>query len=141
MGSLNLVHLFRFSLPLSAFGPIFLFLHLRDHKPTAPFTTVLHQTPRSSAMMVIQSLVVPNCRRSSATQSVHSFSFPPGPRFPAFSSSPDLTLLGNLWSPMRSSAPDHNNLLVPCRHLQRVYLTFTDSLRIQSWSQGRLKIK
>ena len=53
-----------------------------------------------------------NSRRSSATQSAHSFSYPPGPRFPAFSSSPDMTLLGNLWSPMRSSAPNHNNLLV-----------------------------
>ena len=33
---------------------------------------------------------MPNSRQSSATQSVHYFSFP---RFPAFSSSPDMTLL------------------------------------------------
>ena len=46
-----------------------------------PSRTVLHQTPRSSAA-VLQSLVMPNSRRSSATQSVHYFSFPPGPRFP-----------------------------------------------------------
>ena len=76
-----------------------------------PSRSVLYQTPGSSAA-VLQSPVMPNNRRSSATQSVHYFSFPPGPRFPVFFSSPDKTLLGNLWSPMRSSAPDHNNLLV-----------------------------
>ena len=56
-----------------------------------PSRTVLYQTPGLSAA-VLQSPVMPNSRRSSATQSVHSFSFPPGPRFPAFSSSPDMTL-------------------------------------------------
>ena len=75
-----------------------------------PSRTVLYQTTGSSAT-VLQS-PVPNSRRSSATQSVHYFSFPPDPRFPTFSSSPDVALLGNLWSPIRSSALDHNNLLV-----------------------------
>ena len=77
-----------------------------------PPRDALSQVPGSSAA-VLQSPVMPNSRRSSATQSVHYFSFSPGPRFPAFSSSPDMTLLGNLWFPMRrSGAPDHNNLLV-----------------------------
>ena len=76
-----------------------------------PPRTVLYQTPRSSEA-VLQSPVIPNSQRSSATRSVHSFSPPPGPRFPAFSSSPDMTLLGNLWSPMQSSAPAYSNLLV-----------------------------
>ena len=58
-----------------------------------PPCTVLYQTPGSSAA-VHQSPVMPNSRRSYATQSVHYFSFPPGPRFPAFSSSPGMTLLG-----------------------------------------------
>ena len=53
--------------------------------------TVLCQTPGSSAA-VLQSPVMPNTRRSSATQSVHYFSFPPDPRFPAFSSSPRIVL-------------------------------------------------
>ena len=79
-------------------------------QPLSP--TVLYQTPGSSAAAVLQFPVMPNSRRSSATQSVHSFSFLPGPRFPAFPSPPDMTLLGNLRSPMRSSAPNHNNLLV-----------------------------
>ena len=48
---------------------------------------------------------MPNIRRYSATQSVHSFSFLCGPRFYAFSSSPDVTLFGYLWSLMQSSAP------------------------------------
>ena len=74
--------------------------------------TVLYKTPGSSAA-VLQSPVIPNIRRSSAPQSVHCFSLPPGPRFFAPSSSPDVAPLGNLWSPMQSSAPDHNNLLVP----------------------------
>ena len=77
-----------------------------------PSLTVLHQAPGSSAA-VFQSLVMPNSRRFSATQSVHYFSFPPGLRFPAFSNSPDMTLLGNLRSLiMQRSGPDHNNLLV-----------------------------
>ena len=76
-----------------------------------PSRTVLYQAPGSSEAL-FQSLVMPNRRRFSATQPVHYFSFPLGPRFPASSNSPDMTLLGNLWSPMRSSAPDHNNLLV-----------------------------
>ena len=76
-----------------------------------PSCTVLYQTSGSSEV-VLKSPVMPSSRRSSGTQSVHYFSFPPGPRYPAFSCSPDTTLLGNLWSPMRSSAPAHNNLLV-----------------------------
>ena len=56
--------------------------------------------------------VKPKSRRSPATQSVHYFSFSPRPRFSAFSSSPDMMLFGNLWSPMRRSASDHDNLLV-----------------------------
>ena len=76
-----------------------------------PSCTVLYQAAGSSAA-VLQSPVMTNSQRSSATQSVHYFSSPPGPRSPAFSSSPDLTFLGSLWSPMRSSAPDHNNLLM-----------------------------
>ena len=76
-----------------------------------PSRSVLYQTPGSSAA-VLHSPIMPNSRRTAATLSVHYFSFPPGPRFPAFSSSPDMTLLGNLWSPMWSSAPDHSNLLV-----------------------------
>ena len=63
--------------------------------------TVLYQTPGSSAA-VLHSPVMPNSRRSSATQSVHYFSFPLGPRFPAFSNSPAMTLLGKIWSPMRA---------------------------------------
>ena len=42
--------------------------------------TVLYQTPGSSDV-VVQSPVMPNSRRSPATQSVHSISFPPGPHF------------------------------------------------------------
>ena len=48
--------------------------------------TMLYQAPGSS-VAVLQSPVIPNSRRSSATQSVHSFSFPPAhvfPRSPAF---------------------------------------------------------
>ena len=76
-----------------------------------PSLTVLYQTPGSKAA-VLQSLVMSNSRRSSATQCVNYFSSPPCSRFPAFSSSSDMTLLRNVWSPMQSSAPDHNNILV-----------------------------
>ena len=63
-------------------GRLFIFLHPRGHKPTAPFTyCAIYQTLGSSAA-VVQSPVMPNSRRSSATQSVHSLSFSPGPRFP-----------------------------------------------------------
>ena len=65
---------------------------------------VLYQTP-GLRTTVLQSPVMPNSRRSSATQSVRYFSFPHGPCFPAFSSSTDMTLLSNLWSPMRSNTP------------------------------------
>ena len=76
-----------------------------------PSHTVLCQASGSSAA-VLQSSVVPNIRRFSATQSVHFFYFPPSPRSSAFSRSCNMTLVGNLWSSMRSSAPDHNNVLV-----------------------------
>ena len=66
-----------------------------------PSRTVLYQTPRSSAA-VLQSPVMPNSRKSSATQSVSSFSFPPGPRFPTFSSSPDTTPCGH---PCKAAPP------------------------------------
>ena len=77
----------------------------------SPSRIVLYQAPGSSAA-VLQSTLMPNSRRSSAPQSVLYFSLPLGPHRPAFSSSPDMTLLGNMWSPMRTSAPDHNNFLV-----------------------------
>ena len=51
-----------------------------------PLRTVLYQSPGSSAA-VLQSPVMSNTRRSSATQCVHYFSFPLGPHFPAFFSS------------------------------------------------------
>ena len=76
-----------------------------------PSRTVLYQAPGSSAA-VLQSPVMTDSRRFSATQSVHYLSFPPDPRFPAFSSSPDMTILDNLLSPIRTRAPDRNNLLV-----------------------------
>ena len=81
-----------------------------------PSRIVLYQAPGSSAA-VFQSSVMPNSRRSSTTQSVHYFSFPPRPCFPAFSNSPDMTLLGNLWSPIRSSAP--TTATSPCAWLFR----------------------
>ena len=106
--NLNLVHFFRFSLPLPVFGHLFTHAAINLQPPSR---IVLHQTPESSAA-VLQYPVMTNSRRSSATQPVHSFTFLPGPRFPVFSSSPDMILLGNLWSPMQSSALDHNNLFV-----------------------------
>ena len=57
-----------------------------------PSHTVLYRTPGGSRAAVLQSPVMPNTPRSSATQSAHYFSLPLGPRFPAFSSSPDMTL-------------------------------------------------
>ena len=101
--NLNLIRLFRFYFPLPVFGRIFLFLPPRGYTPTAPVTyCVLYQAPGSRAA-VFQSPVMPNSRRSSATQSVYYFSFPPGPRFPVFSNFPDTAiLLGSLWSPMRA---------------------------------------
>ena len=78
------------------------FTHAAINLQTPPCTALYH-TPGSSAA-VLQSPVTPNSRRSSAAQSVQSFSSSSGPRFSAFSTSPDMTLSGNLWSPMRSSA-------------------------------------
>ena len=46
---------------------------------------------------------------------------PPGPRFPAFYSPRNVILLGNLWSPMRSSAPAPQ-ITPSCARLLR-YLT------------------
>ena len=84
----------------------FLFLHPRGHKPAAHFAYCAIPDPR------VKCGGTPDPRdarrqRSSATPSVHSFPCPSGSRFPAFSSSPDTTLL----APIRSSAPDRNNFL------------------------------
>ena len=76
-----------------------------------PSYTVLYRTPRSIAA-VLQFPVMSNIRRSSVRQSVHPFSLLPGPRRPAFSSSVDMALLDNVWSPMRNRVPDYNNFLV-----------------------------
>ena len=65
---------------------------------------VLYQAPEPSAV-VFQPPVIPNSRRSSATQSVHSFSFPLGPRFSVFSNSPDMTLFGNTCGHPCGAAP------------------------------------
>ena len=46
-----------------------------------PSRTVLYQTPGPSGA-VLQFTRMSNSRQSSTTQSVHSFSFSPGPRFP-----------------------------------------------------------
>ena len=73
--------------------------------------TVLYETPGSSTA-VLQSPVMSNIRRSSDMYSINYFSFSPGPRLPAFSDFPGMTLLGNLWSPLRSTATDHTNLLM-----------------------------
>ena len=82
--NLNVVRLFRFSLPLPVFGRPFLSPPPRSPSLylQPPSHTVLCQTPGSSAA-VLQSPVMPNSRRSSATQSVHYFFFPPGSRSPA----------------------------------------------------------
>ena len=73
---LHLVHFSHHSLPLPTFGCFFLYPH-----PHAvinlqlPSHTVLNQTGWSSAV-VLQPLVMPNTRQSSATQYVDSFSSP-----------------------------------------------------------------
>ena len=77
----NLVRLFRFSLLLPLIGRIFSSLTHAAINLQPPSCRLLYHAPGSSAA-VLQSPVTPNSRRSSATQSVHSFSFPPGPRFP-----------------------------------------------------------
>ena len=59
--------------------------------------------PGSSAMM-LESSVMPNNRPLPRTRSLLC------PRYPAFFRSPDISLLGGVWSSMRSSVPDHNNL-------------------------------
>ena len=103
--NLNLVRLFRLSLFLCLFLPLFGHISFSLVRAALnlqpPSHTELYQKTRSSAA-VLQSPVMPNTRRSLATQSVHSFS-------PAHVVPRSLALL---WSPMRSSAPDHNNLLV-----------------------------
>ena len=78
------------------------FPHPRGHQSTAPSDNMLYQTSASSAV-ALPSPVMLISERSSAMQSMHYVSSPSDPRFPAFSSSPDMTLLGNLWSLMRSS--------------------------------------
>ena len=42
----KLARLIRFSLPLPKFGRLFLFLHLRGHKPIAPLTKCVISDPR-----------------------------------------------------------------------------------------------
>ena len=66
-----------------------------------PSHTVLYKTPGFSATL-LQSPVMSNTRQSSTTQSVHYyFSFSPGPRFPAVSSSPNMiSWVTSLWSPI-----------------------------------------
>ena len=64
--------------------------------------TVFHPSPSP----------VPNSRRSSATQPVHSFSLRPRPRRPGFSRVPTMIHLDNLRLSIRVSAPTYNNLLV-----------------------------
>ena len=110
--NVNLVRLFRFPLHLRVLGVFSSSLTHASINLQPPSQTMMYQTPGSSAA-VLQSPVMPNSRRSSAAQSVHSFSLPFDPRFSPFSSSPDMTLLGDLWSPMRSSACDHNLLVRP----------------------------
>ena len=122
--NLNIVRLVRFSLPLSVFGRLFLFLHLCCYNPTALSMYCAVPNPRVKCGGAPVSPVMPNSQRSAATQSVYSFSFPPCPHIPAFSNSPDMALLGNLWSPMRSSALDHSNLLV-----HTIVLTLSHSIR------------
>ena len=85
--NLNLVRLFRFSLPLpvsDAFSSSVTYTTI-NLRPASH--TVLYKTPGSRAA-VFQSPVKPISLRSSATQSVHYFSFPPAlvfPRSPALS--------------------------------------------------------
>ena len=78
-----------------------------------PSVTISNHLPGSNAAVLHPSLPpIPNIRRSSATQSVHSFSLPPRPRRPGISSAPAMIRLGKRRSSTRMSAPPHNNLLV-----------------------------
>ena len=74
-----------------------------------PSHTVMYQA-RGSSAAVLQSPVMPNTRRSSATQSVHSLSFLPDPRFPAFSSSPDMISLVTCDCPCGAAPPTTTTL-------------------------------
>ena len=132
--NLNLVLLFRYSLPLPAFGRLLLFLTHAAINLHPPSHTVLYRTLGSSAE-VLQFPVMPNRRPSTATQSVHYLYFHPSPRFPAFSSSPDMTLLDNVWSLTRSSALDHNNLLV-----RTVVSILSHSVRWRASLQERVRL-
>ena len=77
-----------------------------------PSHTALCQTPGSSPA-VLQSPVMPNTRRSFATQcSVSIISSSPQAHVVPFASSPDMTLLDNLWSLMRSNVLDRKNVIV-----------------------------
>ena len=123
--TLNLVLLFRFSLSLPLFGRFFLFLHPRDHKPTAPFMhcVVCCTRPQSQVRRCSSS---PRCQIAddSLPSSPSNLSiFPPAHVFSRVLQL-YMTILGNLWSPMRSSAPDHNNLLV-----RKVVLMLSHSVR------------
>ena len=110
--NLSLVRLFHLSFSLPVFGRIFCFLANTTINLQPSSHTVLYQAPGSSAAELQFFPMMPNTQRSSATRSVHFFSFPPGPRCPAIPSSPSILLLGNLWSPMRSSVPAYNNSLL-----------------------------
>ena len=80
-----------------------------------PSSTALYQTPGSRRRTQTPKDPLP---RSPSILSPP----PPGLRYcPAFSSSLDMTLMGNLWSPMWSSAPSHNNFLL----LQYIPIKFT----------------
>ena len=132
-------------LSLPVFARIFLFpTHLlRGHiiyvnlQPPSHTVLLLYQTPGS----IYGGTPVPGRREAKYpkilrhTQFHHSFSFPPGPRCPVFSNSPDTTLLGNLllWSPMRSSAPNHNNLHVRTVLLRNSHRSGA-SLQERTWS-------
>ena len=78
-----------------------------------PSHTVLNQRPGSNAA-VLQFPIMPNGWRFSATQSFHYFSSSPNSRFPAFSNSPDSTLLGKQWSPIPTPPYSYSPLRILC---------------------------
>ena len=53
--TLSASRVFRFSLPLPVFGRLFLFLHPRGHKPSAPFTYCAILGPRVKCVWLPQS--------------------------------------------------------------------------------------
>ena len=104
--NVNLVRFFPLHFTLPVFGRLFLFRSLTH--AAINLQPPSHTVPNPGVKC--RGALAP--RDTKRPQSVHYLSFPPSPRFPTFSSSPDIALLGNLWSSiMRSSAPDDNNLL------------------------------